>query len=137
MNARNIVTIGEMVLDGRVISREDAAALAGAGEEDIPLLGAYANKIRARFAGKTVDMCGVVNARAGMCPEDCKFCAQSVHAAAGSPVFPLIAPEEALAAVTRLVFRGWRPAGQHRDQRQGDGARPGFRKDRRSDCGGC
>ncbi len=70
MDARDIVALGEAVLAGHAVSRADALALAGAGEEDSPLLAAYAHKIRARFAGRAVDMCGVVNARAGLCPED-------------------------------------------------------------------
>lgn len=110
MDAREIVALGEAVLAGHSVTRGEAAALAGAGREDIPLLAAYAHKIRSRFAGETVDMCGVVNARAGMCPEDCKFCAQSVHNAAGSPVFPLLSPPEALAAVNRLAAAGARRA---------------------------
>lgn len=110
MDAYKIVAIGETVLGGHAISRGEAMALADIGEDDIPLLGAYANKIRAAFTGKAVDMCGVINARAGMCSEDCKFCAQSVHHTADSPVFPLISPVEALTAVARLAGEGARRA---------------------------
>jgi biotin synthase len=110
MDARDIVALGEAVLAGHAVSRADALALAGAGEEDSPLLAAYAHKIRARFAGRAVDMCGVVNARAGLCPEDCKFCAQSVRHAAASPVFPLIGANEALAAYAGLAAAGARRA---------------------------
>ena len=106
MDAHKIVAIGDSVLGGRAVTRDEALALADTGEDDIPLLGAYANKIRAAFGGKAVDMCGVINARAGLCPENCKFCAQSVHHTAASPVFPLIAPAEALAAVARLAGDG-------------------------------
>lgn len=110
MNARDIVALGEAVLAGRAVTRADALALAGAGEEDTPLLAAYANKIRTRFAGRTADMCGVVSARGGLCPEDCKFCAQSAHHTAASPVFPLIDQNQALAAFDRLAAAGARRA---------------------------
>jgi len=108
MNARQIIAIADAVLADHHVSREQALSLTDADEEDIALLGAYANKIRARFAGKSVDICGVINARAGLCSEDCRFCAQSVHHHAGSPVFSLITPEEAFQSVAELAGQGAR-----------------------------
>ena len=73
MQTTEIIQLGEKVLDGQPISYEEAIGLNSIATEDIPLLAAYANKIRAKFAGKTVDMCGIISARAGQCSEDCKF----------------------------------------------------------------
>jgi biotin synthase len=47
------------------------------GHECIELF-SLANTVRSRL-GDRVDLCSIINARCGMCPEDCKFCAQSVH----------------------------------------------------------
>ncbi|WP_425060439.1 Biotin synthase [Sporomusa carbonis] len=106
MESRNIVSLGEMILNGYLITSEEAFSLTNIPEEDIPLLGAYANKIRARFAGNSVDMCGVINARSGMCSEDCKFCAQSLHHDTNCPVFPLISQNEALKSIEQLARDG-------------------------------
>ncbi|MDW7727867.1 MAG: biotin synthase BioB [Candidatus Methanoperedens sp.] len=47
------------------------------GHEAIELF-SLANTVRSRL-GDRVDLCSIINAKCGMCPEDCKFCAQSVH----------------------------------------------------------
>jgi biotin synthase len=79
MSYHKIIELYEYILQGRAIHYDDAIALTRTKKEDVPLLAGFANKIRQRFAGETVDMCGILNARSGMCSEDCKFCAQSVH----------------------------------------------------------
>ncbi|MBN2717291.1 MAG: biotin synthase BioB [Deltaproteobacteria bacterium] len=38
-----------------------------------------ANAVRLEHRGDTVNLCGIVNAKSGMCTEDCTFCAQSAH----------------------------------------------------------
>lgn len=110
MHSREIIALAELVLEGHPVTRGEALRLAETGVEDIPLLGAYANKIRAKFAGQEVDMCGVVNARSGLCPEDCGFCAQSVHHRTNCRPFPLISPDEAEKALKELDRAGARRA---------------------------
>ncbi|WP_018703785.1 biotin synthase BioB [Anaeromusa acidaminophila] len=78
-NASEIIRLGEQVLTGRQLSGEEALALTRIDVTDIPLLAAYAHKVRQAFGGNHVDMCGVLSARTGQCSEDCKFCSQSIH----------------------------------------------------------
>ncbi|KYZ74937.1 biotin synthase [Anaerosporomusa subterranea] len=73
-----VVHLGEKVLRGHSVTYDEALTLIGIPQHDIMLVAAYANKIREHFAGNRIDMCGVINARSGLCTEDCKFCAQSV-----------------------------------------------------------
>ncbi|TWH48055.1 biotin synthase BioB [Sporomusa sp. KB1] len=106
MDSNEIIRLGELVLEGHIVSEQEAISLTDTCEDDIPLLGAYANKIRTKFAGKKVDMCGVINARSGLCTEDCKFCSQSVYHQTNSQPFPLISKQEALDSITNLSKAG-------------------------------
>lgn len=104
--ANLIVELGEKVLDGKALTREDAVALSQIDEVDVPLLAAYAHKIRAVFAGKTVELCGIINARSGLCSEDCKFCAQSVHHQTSSPVYPLLTSDKVIEQAEAIIAAG-------------------------------
>ncbi|MDR1489875.1 MAG: biotin synthase BioB [Desulfovibrio sp.] len=46
--------------------------------------------------------CGIINAKSGRCPEDCRFCAQSAAYPAATPVHPLV-PEEDLLRRARFL----------------------------------
>ncbi len=52
-----------------------------------------ANNVRGKL-GDRVDLCSIVNAKCGLCPEDCKFCAQSVHNDADITPYPLMDEDE-------------------------------------------
>jgi len=56
---------------------------------------ALANHIRSKL-GDRVDLCSIINAKCGLCPEDCKFCAQSVHNDTGITPHPMLDEEEIL-----------------------------------------
>ncbi len=89
-------TLEQKILDGNDISQEEALQLASLPENQIFELLTSANRIREAFHGNQVRLCAIVNAKSGICPEDCAFCAQSVHHSTDSPVFPLLSPEETL-----------------------------------------
>ncbi len=57
------------------ISREEAKALAA--EPDLDALCDSADLISRSLVGNNVDSCSIVNARSGLCGEDCKWCAQA------------------------------------------------------------
>jgi len=106
METGQIITLGEKILEGYQINHQEALSLTYVEDADIPLLAAYANKIRLKIAGKNVDMCGIINARSGMCSEDCKFCAQSVYHAANSPAYPLLDRKELLVHAKKIEEMG-------------------------------
>jgi len=85
--------IEEKVVEGVHISKEDALCIARVSGTEIFELFASANKIRDHFRGKAVDLCSIVNAKSGACPEDCSFCAQSSRSKADIRVYPLLGKE--------------------------------------------
>lgn len=66
----------------------------------LPLLElvAQANKIRKDCIGSKLELCSIINAKSGSCPEDCKFCAQSSRHCADISTFPLKSKNEIVAA---------------------------------------
>lgn len=80
----------EKVLHGGEISKDEALRLY---RENTAELGAAADEIRRHFCGSTFDLCTIVNAKSGKCPEDCKYCAQSAHYPTAIQTYPLLAAE--------------------------------------------
>lgn len=89
-----IIEYAEKVLKGGEITREEAVELINVPDQDTMLLLAMADRIRQRFNGDEVDVCAIVNARSGRCPENCKFCAQSAHYHTGVTEYPLLSVDE-------------------------------------------
>ncbi|MFA4887968.1 MAG: biotin synthase BioB [Candidatus Omnitrophota bacterium] len=67
---------------------------------DLPLPGlvALADKTRKDYAGGKIELCSIMNAKSGLCAEDCKFCAQSCSHNTGISTYPLKSIDEMLAA---------------------------------------
>lgn len=53
-----------------------------------------ANSIREKYKGKKIELCAIVNAKSGLCSEDCAFCAQSSRYKTNSPVYSLLEKDE-------------------------------------------
>jgi len=49
----------------------------------------FADKIRKDSVGSKFELCNIINAKSGLCSEDCKFCAQSSRHSADIPIYPL------------------------------------------------
>lgn len=58
---------------------------------ELPLLELCFLADRAREEGgrRRIELCAITNAKSGLCPEDCKFCAQSARHKAQAPIYPL------------------------------------------------
>lgn len=92
--ALRIIHTADKILNGGSITPQEAAELLNADGSDIILMCAFANKIREKFTGNHVDLCSVINAKSGNCPEDCAFCAQSSHYQTDVKCHPLLDVDE-------------------------------------------
>ena len=85
-----ILTIANRIMNGGEITKEEAIELIHTSDDDTMILLAMADKIRQHFNDNSVDVCAIVNARSGKCPENCKFCAQSAHHNTGVQEYPFM-----------------------------------------------
>ncbi len=85
---------------GRITEDEALRLIHLEGDELFDLLHA-ANRIRAGFKGNRVNLCSIINAKSGLCPEDCSFCAQSARFETKAPVFDMVDPDRIVEAARR------------------------------------
>jgi biotin synthase len=93
-NYGRIAGLGQRVLDGGTIERDEGLWLfrLEKSAEIFDLL-SWANRIREKFKGNKIHLCSIVNAKAGSCSENCRFCAQSSFYQTGSPKYGFVDPE--------------------------------------------
>ena len=101
-----ILTIANRIMNGGEITKEEAIELIHTSDDDTMILLAMADKIRQHFNDNSVDVCAIVNARSGKCPENCKFCAQSAHHNTGVQEYPFMDEESILQAARKAKEAG-------------------------------
>jgi len=70
------------------------------------LLYSAANEIREKFCGNVLDTCSIINARSGLCSEDCKWCAQSAKHETGIETYPMKSAREVLECALKNDKKG-------------------------------
>ncbi|MCX7966281.1 MAG: biotin synthase BioB [Syntrophorhabdaceae bacterium] len=85
--------IKEKAIKEKNIDFEDAMRLYDIGVKNPFSLFANASEIAQLYKGKKISFCSIVNAKSGLCPEDCKFCAQSGHYNTDAEIYPLLSKE--------------------------------------------
>ena len=63
--------------EGVSLTRKEALWLAE--EAPFEVLCEAAHRLTGQFASHKFDMCSIINAKSGRCPQNCKWCAQSAH----------------------------------------------------------
>ncbi|MFN3739862.1 MAG: biotin synthase BioB [Thermodesulfovibrionales bacterium] len=90
-------SLRKRILSGQALTREEALKLSNIEGDDLFELFSEANRLRAYFKKNEVDLCAIINAKSGACPEDCSFCAQSARHKTGIDVYPLVKKEVVIA----------------------------------------
>ncbi|ATY85711.1 biotin synthase BioB [Kyrpidia spormannii] len=102
---RDWAGLAREVLSGRAVTREEALAILLAPDEDVPALLDGAFRLRQRYFGKKVKLNMILNAKSGLCPEDCGYCSQSAISTADVAKYPLLSKETILEGAREAVRR--------------------------------
>jgi biotin synthase len=79
--------------EGQAISRAEALAVLAVPEEELLDLVSACYRVRRHFHGKRVKLNMLINAKSGLCAEDCGYCSQSIVAQSGVDRYPLQSKE--------------------------------------------
>ena len=93
------------ILDGKVPDRGIFTELSQLSGEDILDLVSLAVKVKHAFSPPD-HICTIINAKSGLCGEDCRFCAQSRYYKTGAERFPLVSLETILEKGRETVESG-------------------------------
>ena len=90
---------------GDILSFQDASAVLDPHQLDIFQLLDLAYHFRRKFFGKTVTIHILNNVQNGLCPEDCRYCAQSASSSAPIEEYAMKTDEEILAEAAAACMR--------------------------------
>ena len=88
--------LADRVLAGEAIGRDEALAVLRCPDVELLDLLAATYRVRHRHFGNTVQLYFLMNAKSGLCPEDCGYCSQSKVSEAEIPRYNLLNVEKLL-----------------------------------------
>ena len=96
--------LADRALRGEPPSRTEALAVLRAPDEELLQLLGAAYRVRRATFGKKVKLNLLMNAKSGVCPEDCGYCSQSIVSTAAIPTYSLL-EEDVIVEGAREAWR--------------------------------
>ena len=93
---RDWLPLAERVLGGEAISPAEALDILECPDEELLDLLSAAYRVRRRWFGNQVQLYFLMNAKSGLCPEDCSYCSQSKVSEAEIPRYNLLSRDKLL-----------------------------------------
>jgi biotin synthase len=93
------------VLEGHRLTEAEAIGILAAPDEEIVELLAAAFRVRRARFGRSVQLYFLMNAKSGLCPEDCSYCSQSKVSDAEIPRYNILKREDLLAGAAAAAER--------------------------------
>ena len=97
--------LADRVLTGGAITRDEARSILTSPDSELLDLLAAAYRLRQRAFGNTVQLFFLMNAKSGLCPEDCGYCSQSKVSEAEIPRYNLLSAPKLLEAARLAAER--------------------------------
>src|SRR5580700_9525865 len=98
--------IVEKALINEELTRDEALAVLGSGDDELMDVVAAAFRVRLRYFGRRVKLNYLVNIKSGLCPEDCFYCSQRLGSAADVLKYTWLKPDEVLKSSEAGVSAG-------------------------------
>ncbi|WP_053375566.1 biotin synthase BioB [Paenibacillus sp. FJAT-27812] len=92
-------------LDGEPLTVEEGLAVLEANDDELLPLMQAAFRVRKHYYGKKVKLNMIINAKSGLCPEDCGYCSQSIVSTAPVPKYTLLEKDTLLAGAREAMAR--------------------------------
>jgi biotin synthase len=97
--------LANKALEGELITLEEGLAVLESNHDEVLLLMQAAFKVRKHFYGKKVKLNMIINAKSGLCPEDCGYCSQSIVSTAPVEKYTLLDKDTLLAGAREAMAR--------------------------------
>lgn len=98
--------LASLVLEGQSVTTQQALAILDSDDDQLLDLVAAAYRLRLKHFGKTVQLYFLVNAKSGLCPEDCNYCSQSKISEAPIEKYRMLTPDQLLDGARVAYERG-------------------------------
>jgi len=98
--------LASQVLEAHELSAAEALAILRSPDEELLDILAAAYRVRRRWFGNTVQLYFLMNAKSGLCPEDCHYCSQSKVSEAEIPRYNLLSRSKLLEGARLAAERG-------------------------------
>jgi biotin synthase len=105
-SASDFSELADRVLGGYPLNEQEALSLLHTPDEQLLDLLAAAFKIRRTYFGNTVQLYFLMNAKSGLCPEDCSYCSQSKVSEAEIPRYNILSRDKLLDGARVAAERG-------------------------------
>lgn len=89
-------TLAEQVIAGHQLNREECRTVLHCPDERVLDLLGTTYRVREHFCGKRVHLHMLINAKSGLCPEDCHYCSQSRISTAEIERYPMVSQQRLL-----------------------------------------
>ncbi|MBA9026158.1 biotin synthase [Peribacillus huizhouensis] len=97
--------LAERVISGEAVSKDEALSLLQIEDTQILELMNAAYKIRHHFYGNKVKLNMIINAKSGLCPENCGYCSQSIVAETPIDKYAWLTKEKIIQGAKEAIYR--------------------------------